>query len=69
MKYSDVKIWLIARLHSKHGALCSDIRLDAKMAGITRGQLTQARRELKVKTINLLDRSGRPSGEYKWVLR
>lgn len=69
MEIQEVKIWLAERLHSKYGADPADVRRDAKAADITRGQLKQARLELKVKTIHLLDRSGRTSGEYKWLLR
>lgn len=69
MNMDEVKTWLENRLHSKYGARCQDVRIDAKMAGITRGQLKQARIDLKVKTISLLDRAGKTSDEHIWVLR
>jgi len=65
----EIRAWLETRLQSRYGAHCADVRLDARMAGITKGQLSKARKDLKVKTINILDRSGRPTGEHKWVLR
>lgn len=69
MTDDGVKLWLKQRLCSKHGEYCTTVRLDAKAAGIKRAQLTKARAELRVKTVNLLDRSGRSSGEHLWVLR
>lgn len=64
-----VRIWSASRLHSRHGVQSARVKIDARMAGITKGQLKRARIELKVKTVHLMDRAGKPSDDYIWVLR
>lgn len=69
MSNEEVRVWLENRLRPRYDVRCSVVRLDAAAAGITKGQLTQARAQLKVKTINLKGRFGKLSGEHAWVLR
>ena len=64
---NSCEIWLKQYLKGTHGVRCEEVRIMAKQAGFTKGELKAARKELGVKTQSTFDR-GEPTGDHYWYL-